>query len=118
MSNGAVKRNRASVPAGVRRAGSGGIAWISAGNSSQHCRGVYRAAGHRPDMIHGWVNGEDPGSAHTSPARFQTLDLLDGRLSGCGVQLLASQQELNRGMASPKSGPRNHFCYNSLSISV
>ena len=106
MSNGAVKRSRASVPADVRRAGSGGLAWISAGNSSQHCRGVYRAAGHRPDVIHGWGKGEDPGPAHTSPDRFQGLDLLDGRPSGRS-SVATPPPETRSGYVSPKSSPRN-----------
>jgi len=97
MSNGAVKRSRASVPSGVRRAGSGGIAWISAGNSSQHCRGVYRAAGHRPDMIHGWGKGEDPGPAHTSQLGFKALICSMAAPSGCGVQLLPRHQKLESG---------------------
>jgi hypothetical protein len=32
--------------------------------------------------------------------------------------LLTSHQKLHRRMASPKSSPRNHFCYNSLTISI
>ncbi len=60
MLTAAVKRSRASVPADVRRAGSVGIVWINAGNSSQHCRGVYRAAGHRPEVIHGWARAKTP----------------------------------------------------------
>jgi len=73
MSNGAVKRSRASVPADVRRAGSGGLAWISAGNSSQHCRGVYRAADHRPDVIHGGARGKTPARLTRPQIGFKAL---------------------------------------------
>ena len=31
---------------------------------------------------------------------------------------LSRYEELDRRMASPKSSPRNHFCYNSLTISI
>jgi hypothetical protein len=100
MSNGAVKRGRASV----RGAGSRGIAWISAGNSSQHCRGVYRAAGRRPDMVHGWGKGEDPDRL-THPQIGFTALICSMAAHRAGVQLLPRHQKLNRGVVSPKSSP-------------